>query len=185
MASKEVEVPEASGASIVTQGAPTFAEDQLRSVQSFDDAMQLAAEQYGTIQDFAEEYGTGFDLLDDKSKLVGQPLILLQWRINDGDFGGFVSAVGVTKDGTKFIINDGSTGVFKQLCEISATTQRNGGLVVQKGLRQSQYPICVGTDEISCGRPRSPQEAVCEYCGSTSERRATGETYYLDQSAAN
>jgi hypothetical protein len=179
MAKNDLEVPEAAGASIVTAGSPSFSDDQLREVGSFQDAIDLAAEQYGVVQDFAEEYGTGFDLLDDKSQLVGKELLLMQWRINDGDYGGFASVVGVTKDGLKFIINDGSTGIFKQLYEISATSDRNGGLRVRKGLRRSEYPTCG-----QCDKPRSAMEAECEFCGDTSEARHRGSTYYLDQSGS-
>lgn len=174
---KQVAVPEAADASIVTVGTTSLTDDDLRGVTSFEDAMALASQLHGTVADFAAEYGTGFTLLTDKSQLEGTHLVLLQWRINDGDFGGFVSVVGVTAGGLKFIINDGSTGIYKQLYEISVTTQRSGGLEVRKGLRRSEYPTCG-----QCDRPRPAMEAECAACGDASELRHRGSTFYLDQS---
>lgn len=164
--------------------APMPSDEMLRNISSFEEAQALAEELHGAIQDYAETYGTGFELLDDKSQLVGKPLVLLSWRINSGNFGGFVSAHAITESGDKYIVNDGSTGLYKQLAEITANSGRIGGLLVKKGLRESEYPICAGPvdDPRGCGMPRTAMDAECQTCGDTTDRRATGHTYYLDNS---
>lgn len=167
-------------------GIAAPSDEMLRGITSFEDAQALAQEMYGEIQNFADTYGTGFILLPDKdkSKLVDVPFALVYWRLNDGTYGGFVSALVVTERGDKFIVNDGSTGMYRQLAEITATTGKTGGLIVDHGLRESEYPICAGPivdgKPQPCGLPRTPNEAMCENCGDESERRAVGHTYYLD-----
>lgn len=164
--------------SILTATHSRIAEDDLRAVKSFEDAIQLAAVQHGTIEDYAEKYGTGFDVLEDKSELVKRDLLFMEWRFHEGDFvGGFVSIIGMTAEGRKFIINDGGSGLFLDLRRITAEEGRNGGLRVKKGLRESVYEICP-----SCGKPRPQTETTCEQCGDFSELRNKGRTYYLDQS---
>ena len=164
--------------SILTATHERLSDTDLRSVKSFEDAINLAAAQHGDIQDYAEKYGTGFDVLEDKGELVKKDLLFLEWRFRDGDYvGGFVSVVGMTAEGRKFVINDGGTGLFEDLKRITAEEGRNGGLRVKRGLRESIYDICP-----SCGKPRGQMEATCMNCGDFSELRNKGRTFYLDQS---
>jgi hypothetical protein len=89
----------------------------------------------------ASEYGTGFEVLDKdaKGQLVGVPFIILDWVINnEGDFGEFVSLRIVTQDNRKLIVNDGSTGIAKQIREIAEAGELRA-LYVKKGLRRSDY----------------------------------------------
>jgi hypothetical protein len=164
--------------SILTATHDRITDDALRAVKSFEDAINLAAAQHGDIEDYAEKYGTGFDVLEDKSILVKQDLLFMEWRFRDGDFvGGFVSVVGITAKGEKFVINDGGSGLFEDLKHITADTGRNGGLRIKKGLRESVYEICP-----SCGKPRGQMETTCSQCGDFSDQRNKGRTFYLDQS---
>lgn len=158
-----------------------FAGDtELRAINSYEDALALATQINGTVLDISEELGSGFVLLDDKDKLIGEEFALIQWRFTDGDWGVFVSAALVTKGGAKYIINDGSTGIRKMLLDFSQRTHRFGGIKVPNGLRKSDYPTCP-----ECGKPMSRDEIVCsnEKCGYEGEKRSIGITHYLDTSA--
>lgn len=162
-----------------------FADDQdLRSVQSYEDAMALAEQINETVINISEELGSGFALLNDKDKLMKTPFVVIQWRFTAGDFGGFVSAAVVTKGGDKFIINDGSSGIMSQLMELSQKHKRFGGLNVPMGLRKSQYATCPDFDG-GCGRPMSRDEVACsnEKCGYEGDKRGQSETFYFDTSA--
>lgn len=172
-------VPEAlSNSDLTTSTRRQFDDETLRGIQSFEDAMRLAADTFGGSVDISElELGNGFRIAtdDDKARLVGQPFLILAYTFNEGDFGEFATMMIITSpNGDKLIVNDGSTGIFPQLLDIMKTYNKLGGIFVSKGLRASVYDTCM-----DCGKPRKPSLAVCE-CGNTSERRAKGTTYYLD-----
>jgi hypothetical protein len=126
----------------------TFTDDDLRSLTSFDQALALTEQTHGEIVDAERELGNGFRVLDnkDKAKLVGVPVILMDWTFNDGNFGKFVSVYLVSKneDGSigRWILNDGSTGIAAVLAEYTNKTDRRGGLLVRGGLRFSEYTYC-------------------------------------------
>lgn len=153
-----------------------FSDDQLRNITSIEDALALAADAYGgTISAEELEIGNGFKLLgDDKDRLVGMPFLLLAYTFNEGDFGEFASCLLITDRGDKVIMNDGSSGIYEQLLDIMKTTDRMGGIHFPRGLRKSTYDTCT-----ECGKPRKPSAKVCS-CGDVTERRAKGNTYYLD-----
>lgn len=158
-----------------------FAGDaDMRAITSYEEALALAEAVHGSVIDIAEELGTGFALLEDKGKLEDVEFVLLQWRFNAGDFGGFVSAGLVTITGDKYIINDGSTGIMSQLMELTQETKRFGGVKVPKGLRKSEYSTCP-----ECGKPMSRDEVECSNtkCDYEGDKRGSGTTYYLDLSA--
>lgn len=156
-----------------------FAGDaEMRDISSYEDALALAEAVHGDVLDIAQELGTGFALLKDKGKLEEKEFVLIQWRFTAGDFAkGFVSAALVTKTGDKYIITDGSTGIFSQLMTLSQETKRFGGVKVPNGLRASRYSTC-----IECGRPMSSDEVACsnDKCDYEGDKRGSGETYYLD-----
>jgi hypothetical protein len=126
----------------------TFTDDDLRSLVSFDQALALTQQTHGEIVDAERELGNGFRVLDnkDKMKLVGVPILLMDWTFNDGNFGKFVSVYLAAKneDGSmgRWILNDGSTGIATMLAEYTQKTDRRGGLLVRGGLRFSEYPYC-------------------------------------------
>lgn len=157
----------------------------MRSVTSYEEAVALAEAVHGSVIDIAQELGTGFALLEDKGKLEDVEFVLLQWRFNAGDFGGFVSAGLVTINGDKYIINDGSTGIMSQLMELTQETKRFGGVKVPNGLRKSQYTTCPQFDG-GCGKPMSRDEVACSNtkCEYEGDKRGEGETYYLDLTPA-
>jgi hypothetical protein len=123
----------------------------LSEITDFESAMRVFADAGLVVNEMAE-FGTGFTVLDDKSKLVGVPFIIAEWRFNigkyindDGEKGTFVSAAVVTKDGKKYVINDGGTGIAAQLRDV--TERRRGqkhatpqnALYVHGGLTVSNY----------------------------------------------
>lgn len=151
----------------------------------FADAMAIAEGLYGEVKSFADELGTGFSILDDKSVLVGKTCLFLVWRVHPGKFGSFVSAAVVTPDGGRYIVNDGSTGLGAQLKSFTQSDGKTGGYVSKKGLRSSTYATCD-----ACGSPRDSTEDVCvsvlsngTECGDSNTKRGTGTTYYVDLSA--
>lgn len=166
-----------------------FDDTQLRGIQSYEDAERLLVEEYGAdaISDIADWIGNGFTVLSKelKSTLVGKPFLILDWAFNIGDIGPFVSARVMTQDGGKFVLNDGSSGVYAELRELTDRTRKNTGYRAKRGLRVSQYDTCA-----ACDRPRRKDDAVCPNmlsnntsCGDESKERHRGETFYLDTSA--
>lgn len=126
---------------------------ELLNLGSFAEALRLM-EARTEVAAADEELGDGFQLLDDKDRLIGIPLIVMEWSFNDGDFGEFVSARIVASFGGdafgRYIINDGSTGFYRQMREFTDDrierakvgdfqSDPYAGLVVRKGLRKSTY----------------------------------------------
>jgi|ERR1041385_275526 hypothetical protein len=156
-----------------------FKDDELRAVTSFEDAMALLVQTYGGVESITDfELGNGFKIAtdDEKNRLVGVSFIILHFQFNEGDYGDFVSVTLVTQHGDRIVLNDGSTGIYEQLKDV-ARTGRYGGIAVPHGLRKSEYDTCP-----DCGKPRPQSATTCrnERCESTSEKRATGATFYLD-----
>jgi hypothetical protein len=146
---------------------PKYSDEELLSVQSFEDAYALAVQYYGeeNLVRADETIGNGFRLLANKDTLVDTPLILLGWRFNPGDFGEFVTMMVVTKDGRKFVVNDGGTGICQQLATYTNATGRHGGMLVANGFTRSDY-------EVELPDPKS---------GDMVKTKAS--TYYLNTSA--
>ena len=142
-------------------------DEALSQIISFEDAIRLVAEaanlKPGQQIEQVSDYGTGFMLLSDKNKLIGVPFVIVQWSFNEGDFGDFVSAEIVTKSditdngvtGSKWILNDGSTGICKMLQTVSHTrakanrTDTHSGLAVPRGLTATDYYFNEDTKETS------------------------------------
>lgn len=124
------------------RNSDVFGITELRGINSFEQAMALARETYGTVDDASTEIGSGFTVVNNKEKdrLLGVPFVILSMDFNEGDMGPFVSFVAVTEDNRKVIVNDGSTGIYAQLDEYYVRTNKGGGLFVRGGLRKSVYP---------------------------------------------
>jgi hypothetical protein len=161
----------------------TFTDAELADIDSWDVAMAKATAAYGAIPSAATELGTGFRIATDRDKerLQGVPLLLLEWSFNPGDFGeDFVSVAAIQRqdDGgiTKWIINDGGTGIREQLREYTNKTGKTGGLGVPKGLRPSTYYIDSETKQ-----PLTKAEVRVALIDGRQLTSAT--TFYLDTSA--
>lgn len=128
-----------------------FSNDQMAELSSLADVMKMFADA-GVEVEQAEDYGTGFEVLDNKHQLVNKPFGIIEWRFNKGDKGEFVSFSLMTKAGEKYVVNDGSTGICAQLRLVTEKREKAGhphpqyGLGVQKGLRFSTYATPGGKD---------------------------------------
>jgi hypothetical protein len=138
---------------------PQFSTDQLKSIETIDDALELLRETYGetAIQTAADQF-------------LAVPLVFVHWSISPGDYpirdadgnptgevGKFVAARVVSRGG-KFVIVDGGTGIAAQLISYFETTGKTF-LVAQKGLRVSR--------------------------GYKNQYTDNGETFYIDTSAVD
>jgi hypothetical protein len=83
-----------------------------------------------------DQYGP---VLEDKAKLCGVPFMLVHWEFHGGDFGEFVSMWVLTLDDKRYIVNDGSTGIYQQLKETTGKHNIDSMLVCRHGLRESKY----------------------------------------------
>lgn len=131
----------------VMGGGSVYSRDELKAISSFDDAVRLATEVHGTLTYADQELGDGFALLtkEQKNLLCGVPILLLEWKFRGGDFGNFVTmrVAARNPDGTmsKYVVNDGSTGIAEQLADYQQNTGRTGGMFVGKGFRRSDYEV--------------------------------------------
>ena len=127
--------------------APTvFTDNILATMTDFNSAVEIFQTAGVSVESF-DDYGTGFKVTE-KERLIGVPMVLVEWRFNAGKYGeNFVSVAAVTKHGDKVIFNDGSTGIRAQLEMV--TEQRIGkshptpqaGLLVENGLTRSDYEV--------------------------------------------
>lgn len=153
-AQNEAEIAEAMASQVALNVAQPFSEEALAQITSIDAALSALAGA-GLNVSGIEDFGSGF-VLTEKDQLKGAEMLLLQWRFSEGDFGPFVSVAALTRDGRRVIFNDGSTGVYAQLQNVSRIRQRNGetnvqaGLTAKHGLKESTYTY---TDSMGDKRP--------------------------------
>jgi hypothetical protein len=159
-----------------------FSKEELNAAQSFKDFMELATAVHGGVVAAHEtELGDGFRVAseDDKSKLIGVPLLFMEWSFNSGDYSDFVSARVISQgDGTigKWVINDGGTGIYAELKGYTEKTGKFGGLFCRNGLRVSRYTI-----DSETGQALNKRQ-VGEYAVA-GKKTAPAATFYLDTSA--
>jgi len=127
-----------------------FATPDLRAITSMDEAIALVEQTLGSeIVDAADEIGNGFTVLrkDQKHLLIDVPFLIMTIDFQDGDFvdeetgitGSFLTLMLITEDGRKYILNDGGTGIFRQVEDWANTSGKAGGMLVRNGLRESKY----------------------------------------------
>lgn len=115
----------------------TFSEDELSEISGFGDALRLAAGAGMLVG--RDIIGDGFGVID-KRDLVNRKCVILDVNFYGGKWGDAVALKGVRDDGTKFVINDGSTGIRDQM---KALVNRLDGkfhpFTLENGLRESEY----------------------------------------------
>jgi hypothetical protein len=129
-----------------------FTAEDLYNVNSFDDAVSLLQKVGYSPADIipATELGDGFLELkkEEKAQLTGVPFLLLEAVWDEGDFAedGYFQLKVVTKDGRKFRMSDGGTGIARQLHFLMQTRGLDyvPPMVCDRGLRSSTYDF---TDE--------------------------------------
>lgn len=134
---------DAAASSDIVQSS-AFSDADLRKAEDFAQLAELAAKAHGSVVDASKEMGDGFSLLDSLVSIAGFPTLLMEWTFRDGDYGTYVSIRGVSRDPktgalVRYIYNDGSSGICKQLQEYTKDTNRFGALMVQNGFRVSEY----------------------------------------------
>lgn len=122
---------------------------ELNSITTIEDAIQALG--------VTDPSGLAWDaspwtLLTDKDKLVGRAFLAVQWKFHQSkEYLGseYVSVYVITQDSlngeTHFVINDGSTGIARQLRELTDNRvdakhkTPYGGALVKGGLKLSEY----------------------------------------------
>lgn len=131
--------------------------EQRASLRTFEDiaaALGMGLDEMESISD----YGDGFEAVQDKSDLVGVPLILIEWRFgtsdkyyNDkGELAEYVIVRAMTASGHKIFFSDGGTGIYAQLRRVTDSRVAAGnversqcGLGVRAGLVRSEYTTVI------------------------------------------
>jgi hypothetical protein len=150
------------------------------------DSLVKQIETEGELLD-ASQLGEGFHLLQgkaEKKSLVGVPFVIIDWQTNPGRFGGFVSLKVKTKfpvvfngEGyTNFIVNDGSTGIKRQLQDMRESGMR-GMILCRKGFRVSEdYEV---KEEYTDTDGETKTRAIVD---PTTGKPILGTTFYIDTS---
>ena len=164
---------------IVVRRRSTFTEDVLRKITDWNSLGEFVRGNDIAVENLST-YGANLTVVNkaDKDALINVPFMIVDYRFQEGDSGPFVSVVIVTKnpisiDGgtpsSKFVVNDGSTGIMAQLERIEAERAESHGdeirpLYCEHGLRKSEY---VRRDEngepILNERTGAPERAVTYY----------------------
>ena len=116
--------------------------DKAQDVENWQDALAYANE-FGGAEDWADVSGD-WPVLEDKTRLVGVPFIIVGFAKRDGDNGEYTSLNVVTQSDERFIVNDGSTGIFRQIDALVKGRAERGvdpfiPLLVPGGLTRSDY----------------------------------------------
>lgn len=111
---------------------------QLKAVQSFDEALALIGGM-DNVTHIGDVVGDGYSLLEDKSTLAKTAFMIVEMSDHvDKDTGRvFWSLRVVTRQGDRYIVNDGGTGIAVQCAEM-----RDAGITLPvycRGLRRSDY----------------------------------------------
>lgn len=125
---------------------PHLSDAEIRNIDTMDAAIAALG---GDVVAVFSESGE-WDVVADKGTLVKVPFVGLRWRFTEGDMGSFVSLEIVTEDGRRLVVNDGSTGIYRQLRTLTDETGRMQGITCRKGLRRSDYTYA---DEKGLERP--------------------------------
>ena len=118
--------------------------DSMQQIEqlSFDDALKTAVVAKSDVT------------VVEKDSLVGKPFIIRRISINEGNYGPFVSLTCVTKDNDTVVINDGSSGIARQIYSIVKEYGDENPILVEKGLRKSTYYVDNDTGKIVGKQPR-------------------------------
>jgi hypothetical protein len=176
MVSKNAEVAKPQQAEM--QAYTELPREVISALNTFEDVQNFFESQGFTISS-GEEISDGFERLENKDVLIGQTLVLIDWnRFWSEQYQQHAFTMRIlTAQGAKYRIADGSTGIAKQLMEITEarandpTKFPNGGLLVKDGLRKSEYWVSKQDN-----RALSAQEA--EATPADQKRKAV--TYYLN-----
>ena len=191
----ERELAKAMGGEIIssTKEVSLYPQDAIGAVDSFAAALELAGQTHGLAEaDKEPSLGDGFKVAseDDKRRLCGVLLLFMEWAFRESDFGSdqdwvSISAIqrGENGEAIKWIINDGSTGIAKDLQAYTEKTGKTGGLLVKHGLSESKYFIDGNRESENFGKALN-KKTVREYMADgRGKHLAEASTFRLDTSA--
>lgn len=113
-----------------------ISEQELAQASTFADLQELMNAAYGETVNIANVAGDGFVPLDDKSRLVQTPFIIVTAELHDSEAYGKVAVLRVvTEDNKRYKIRDMSSGIRDQV----KTMARTGNILCPNGLRVSNY----------------------------------------------
>lgn len=94
----------------------------------------------GNVINASDILGDGAEFIEDKNVLVKVPFLILDWKFITDEKSGreYVNVLIMGVDGTKGRFNDGSTGVYAQLKQVSEQVGKVG-IECKHGLRRSDY----------------------------------------------
>lgn len=89
-----------------------------------------------------------------KDTLLGTPFIIRHIKVNEGQFGPFVTLTCQLKDNSIVIVNDGSSGVAAQMSTLIKTYGLDKPILIKKGLRRSGYYVDNDTKKVVGKTPK-------------------------------
>lgn len=152
-------------AQVLSTTARNFSHEQLAGVKSFKDAIALANSTFGEVRKAEDVLGDGFIILENKSKLVNVPFVMLDWEegknVTKGD--GFVICRVVTEADHKLIITDGGSGIRRQLLDMRELTPEWTPIYFMNGLRVSEYGLTADNQAVDLNDPSAKSIAQTFY----------------------
>lgn len=109
--------------------------------QTFQDALSYLESQGHGVVKSTDVLGDGFEVLQDKKRLIAVPFVIIDWDYVPGDMGRYVTVRLMTAENRKFRISDGSSGIYQQLEKLTEEKGMKSGLAVPGGLRESTFWI--------------------------------------------
>jgi hypothetical protein len=115
------------------------------AMTSLDVATATLEDQAGGVIEASEVLGDGFEVVpnDEKGRYVGVPMLLGEWQFRQGDNGEYVVIRALVQPTgqqvRRVVFTDGSTGIMRQLQDVTQRTGKTHGLIVRHGFRRSDY----------------------------------------------
>lgn len=135
-----------------SEGSTTVAKSSINwgRVDNLADARQAIAEAGVALLSSSTLFGDGSEFIKEKDKLVGVPFLVLEWRfiMDEDTHREYVNVLVMNGQGAKARFNDGSTGVYQQLKQV---TDEMGVVAIEcrGGLRKSDYTFTNDKGETS------------------------------------
>ncbi len=138
-----VAVPDSTTAVMLPDDPQLFINKELEGLDNYvpdtwEDLVEYVSGEIITFQ------GSPWEVIK-KEALVGIPFMIADVRHYEGKFGDAVAVMVLTQaplvghTDARYVINDGSTGVYQQIVYMLARAKRKTGIMCPNGLRFSEY----------------------------------------------